>query len=332
MAQCVEPAAASSSSMSQLAMAGVLGAGIFFAAWWPLGTYAVTLAVCGVPHVVSELRYVDGRFSPRLPRRLWSTLVVLGALVMASRVVSAAELLPRGWQPTTELSLLVLLGGAVVPMLLRNACGLGLVSAIVVVSIAAAAWTFPVLTLTIFALVHNVTPLGFLVEAAAPAERWRTAMVAACVYVGIPVLFVIGVGDLMIDAMGLRVRDDAPFVSAGTLAQHLSAYVPRGITGDDARRLFTGAVVAQVFHYHATIVVMPRLSRRAGDAAPRMRWPSLSSPMVMVPALLVTLFFFVSFTDARALYGVAAAFHAWIELPLLLLCLPSRASTRGTSR
>ena len=57
----------------------------------PLLVYALSLAVLGAPHVLAELRYVDGRFARRLGRR--RGLAILGVL---AGIVAVRFLMLRG--------------------------------------------------------------------------------------------------------------------------------------------------------------------------------------------------------------------------------------------
>ena len=59
-------------------------AAAFAAVAAPLWTYAVSLALFGLPHVLVELRYVDRAFAPGLGRRMVrAVLVGLGAIAFA---------------------------------------------------------------------------------------------------------------------------------------------------------------------------------------------------------------------------------------------------------
>jgi hypothetical protein len=307
--------------------AALLVVGFACAAAWPLATYAVTLALFGLPHVLYELRYVDGRFSSRLSLPLWTVLFGLGVIIMASRALFAAAVLPRAWQSIVELSLLAVFAAVVVPTLSRRGAGWGAAGAAFAVGVAVLAWRAPALSLVCFALIHNATPIGFLWERARDGQRLRVGALAVAVYLLVPLLFVAGLGDGALSMLGLGWRDGAPLRSVGDLSQHIGVYVPTVVEGELARRLFTGAVVAQLLHYHATIFVLPRLAARAGDARPRAPWPRRFALLVAVPAALLAVFFAVAFKDARALYGVPAAFHAWIEVPLLLLALTSSSTS-----
>jgi hypothetical protein len=91
--------------------------------------------------------------------------------------------------------------------------------------------------------------------------------------------------------------------------------------------LFSAAVVAQAMHYVAVIVLLPRLQQAQGRAEPAqttlVSWPDWRSFAFLVAVIAAVAFgiYAVSYNDAKAGYAVAAAIHAWIELPILLMAL-----------
>ena len=79
-------------------------------------------------------------------------------------------------------------------------------------------------------------------------------------------------------------------------------------------------------HYVAVIVLLPRLLQARGGPAPAqtiVHWPDWRSfaVIVAVTSAVAFLVYAASYRDARAAYAVAAAIHAWVELPVLLLAL-----------
>jgi len=79
-------------------------------------------------------------------------------------------------------------------------------------------------------------------------------------------------------------------------------------------------------HYVAVIVLLPQLlkAKNGGHASRTLvPWPGWGMFAAGVGAIALVGFglYAVSYNDARAAYGVAAAIHAWIELPVLLLAL-----------
>ena len=73
-------------NLSSFALGGVCLAGVAtLAVLAPLATYSVTLAVFGLPHVLSELRYIDRRFGRRLDKRFLLPIAVLLQMIVAVR-------------------------------------------------------------------------------------------------------------------------------------------------------------------------------------------------------------------------------------------------------
>jgi hypothetical protein len=120
--------------------------------------------------------------------------------------------------------------------------------------------------------------------------------------------------------------------SAGSLDTHLNQYVPaHWLSGDQAIALFSSAVYLQILHYVAVIYVLPRLGAKSEEAACKsvVNWPSPGkcAGFVAVAGAIACTAFWASFADARAFYSLAAAVHAWIEIPLLLLAfVPATAA------
>jgi hypothetical protein len=283
----------------------------------PLATYATTLAVFGLAHVVAELRYVDLRFGPRLAGRVRMGVLVLLVAVMGARLLQVRKLVPREAGIALELCLVVLLVVAVAPLLWqgrRSALWLGVA---VAGAIAVGASTAPLHTLLALAVLHNLTPLGFLADALPPERRARDLAWAGALFVGGPLLVATGLPGQL-----LPVAPDWAPAAIGPLRDHLGAYLwPEAAAGERAVDLFSACVFAQCLHYVAVIVVLPRFAPDAGrGVAPWPRARVLGAGAVVASALLSAAWV-ASFTDARAGYGVIAAVHAWLEVPILLLAL-----------
>ena len=146
----------------------------------PVWTYALSLAIFGLPHVLVELRYVDERFSARLPRHtLLSLGLCLGGIVLM-RTLALTGAGSSGFRMTTELLLGLLLVAVAVPLLIRlraSAIGITVFSALLLGILYA-----PILTLVVFAVLHNLTPVGFLAERLRGRERRRALMLAGIVF------------------------------------------------------------------------------------------------------------------------------------------------------
>lgn len=292
------------------------------AALAPLWVYALSLAVFGLPHVLAELRYVDERFAARLPSSLRTVLVGLLLAIAGVRVLGI------GGVGATELRLgLELAFGATlvaVPMLVGRGPARwlgGLVAASLGVGLAVA----PSVTLVLFAFLHNLTPAGLLAERLRGRTRRRALLGCAVAMVAVPLA--------MVTLLPAPQVLGGP-LDTGVLDAHLPVFVPGPwLGGPFADRMFAVAAWLQCVHYALVLHVLPRLG--AGDVEPRpvLPWPA---PRAFAGLLLVlggtmTLGFVAGFGSARACYGVFAAVHAWLELPVLVLAtaaIAPRASLR----
>jgi hypothetical protein len=107
------------------------------------------------------------------------------------------------------------------------------------------------------------------------------------------------------------------FPGLGEAADHFGVFLPGSLPESVlAPRLFAAAVYLQCAHYFVVIEVLPRL---LPDAVRATRPPfKVVAPLVAVGAALLA-GFLRSFAEARALYGIAAAVHAFLEWPLFLM-------------
>ncbi|MCA8965223.1 MAG: HlyC/CorC family transporter [Planctomycetes bacterium] len=93
----------------------------------PLWTYAVSLALFGLPHVLVELRYVDERFAARLPRRTTAWLLLGLVCVAALRALTLVRLGDAGTRVTAELLVAAASVALVLPLLAITRLGLYLI-------------------------------------------------------------------------------------------------------------------------------------------------------------------------------------------------------------
>jgi len=302
---------------------------VIVAAGWPLLAYSTSLALFGLAHVVVELRYVDARFGRRFPLGLWVAAAAPLSIIVALRAARGAGALDGvdgRWlaaaQVPLELGLVAAMvaGGAICsraggrPIVVGGAFAAALVAAIVVA---------PLEGLLTMSLLHNLTPVGFIVERAAPGTRARAAAGALLVFLGAPAMVASGILGTVIDVDVARA-----FSSAGLLSEHLGVYLwPAWRDGDLAVRLFGAAVCAQLLHYGAVIVWLPRaLLSTERPTLPWPPWPTLVGALVVIGASLAV-HFAIDFSEARTLYALPAAVHAWIELPILAVALSAMAPT-----
>jgi hypothetical protein len=301
-----------------LALWAATGAAAFVAvSVAPVATFLALIVGFGFLHVLTELRYVDARFSGRLDRRwLWLMLGLVGCIA-GVRGLLIAGVLPYGWAVGIEAGIgvaLAVLGMIMLPRY-RLAVGAG------VIAFAAIAIVSPLHALLTIAILHNLTPLGFFAERLPPAARGRALAILSVPFVLIPLLIATGAP---LAAMQSLIGLDpgwTPF-SAGPAERHMGAFLPPEMIGADAAyAAFAGAVFAQIMHYLAVIVILPRLQPQA--AATLVPWPKgwayWGFCAVACGALIA--FYLSDYGQAKAFYGLFAAIHSWIEVPILIAAI-----------
>ncbi len=300
------------------------------AAAWPLLVYALSLAVFGAVHVLVELRYIDERFGARVSRLLAVSFAVLLGGVVLLRVLGILGVVPWPEKGVLEIVLVAALGAVVLPRLPLPASLLGIV---VVGALLFGAWHAPLATLVLLAVLHNVTPVGFFAERLRGSARRRAMLASAIVFGVVPLLLASGVVRQGLAALGVGALD-LTVLPTGPLADHLRVFVlPAWQDGPRQVDVFSAAAYLQVMHYVAVIGILPRLGAGAEDASRRrLPWPAPRVfVLVLASAAIGSLLLFAwSFRDARAGYGVLAAVHAWVEVPVLLLALAPGRRGRTT--
>lgn len=290
----------------------------------PLGTYAVTLAAFGLVHVLTELRYVDRRFSPRLPFGLTASWLGIIGVIVLLRVWRLTAEEPWVHGAAIELGLVVLLGLLALIPLRAAAWPPRLVGAGVVAALAYGAWSAPVTTLVILAVLHNLTPIGFLAERFDGRGRWTWLAGAFVLFVGVPLLIAGGVTNAVTERLGWVMAADGP-LGTGTLDEHLGVFVPAHLHERfGVAWLFAAAAYLQCMHYAVVIGILPRLEPAAvAERDVYVRWPGRRVWLaVLVGVAAVGFAYYVhDFRDARTVYGLFALVHAWIEVPVLLAAM-----------
>jgi hypothetical protein len=308
------------------------GAGAFVAVAFvvtvalPLATYTTALALFGVAHVLSELSYVDRRFGARLGA---GTALRIGLPILVAVMARAAAMLgllmPAVGVAIELLAAAALALGVVTRMRRRRAAG-----AAIGLFLALGAVAAPFQMLLGLALLHNLTPLGFFAEALAGERRRRALILLAVPLVALPLLIATGLPGAVLAWLGLALPE-ARFLASGPLALNLGVFVPASLMSTDwALHAFSAAVFAQVMHYAAVIVLLPRLS----EEMPARRVPRWSRrhwvrPAIAVAAAGFALVFVIDYGFARQLYALTALVHSWIEIPVLLLALGGAAMAQS---
>ncbi len=297
---------------------------------WPLLVYSTSLALFGLAHVLSELRYVDARFGARLPSSLWLRCAgpLLGVVLL--RLLRMLDVITTDVAVGGEMALVTVLVGLALPVCWAHARVVGVVGVVVAAALGVASLWSPIHVLLVLAVLHNATPLGFVVERAPPARRLRTLALGLAVFGGVPLVVALGLPTFLLAGV---VDLDFSVLPTGPLADHYAVYLlPELREQTEAAQLFSAAVAAQLLHYGAVIIWLPR--SLTPDEKPRLPWPKQTVFFAVIAALSVGLFvhFAIDFKGARLLYGLVAAVHAWIELPVLLAGFAVVTDSRAADR
>jgi hypothetical protein len=307
------------SSFQRLAAFWILAAVVSVAAVAvaPIAAFVLMISAFGLPHVLYELRYVDERFSARLSPTPLTIIGALIALIAAARIANGMHIIMGDAFLWIELGLGAALALTATALMRRNKP----LGALIGAAFALGAVFAPIPTFLIWAWLHNLTPLGFVAEIIEGEERRRWLLLLSVPFFVLPALVATGVFHHLADLL-FRVAELQWTSVFGAGDRPLLSFLPPDSWD---LNLFSAAVVAQSMHYVAVIVLLPRLLRekQRAPAATIVPWPSWPTFAVAVTAIAALAFgiYAVSYTDARAAYGVAAAIHAWIELPVLLLAI-----------
>jgi hypothetical protein len=306
----------------------------------PLDVVVFGVLVLGVAHLGYEVRYMTGRYRGLLHGRvLIGVSAALVAIVLGRLVVHGT------WWAAAEIAVLAaMLIGVVATTVAeprRRAAGIALVSAA-----AAFALLHPASWFVAQAWLHNLVPAVFLWQWSSPlAIRQRRAFrsVTALWLVAIPVALLAGAFDAWMQA-GSSVAD-----SIATSAGVRSSVVPTGFADGDPAAVLAGATTAsrliaafaflQLLHYTVWLWHFPRADRgatRVFEATPVgavLRSWRLPSMLLAVSALL-GLVAWLDYRSGRGLYTSIAAYHAYLEYPVLIalaLRLPIDRAARSAS-
>jgi hypothetical protein len=283
----------------------------------PLAAYVWLIALFGLPHVLAELRYVDGRFGQRIRATPLAVFGVLIAGLLLTRAGGQWFGVPWAVAAIAELffgASLALVAALLMPRWRVAGFLLGL-------AIAAGAWAAPVTTFLVWAWLHNLTPLAFAAEALRGRERRVALGLLALPFLVLPAVIAAGGLGPLAGVLGLDPLSGGSALGAGT--RPLGGFVPPGERLASVLPFFQAAVVMQVMHYLAVIAFLPWLLSRGSSAAARIAWPSwpVFAGLVFLAGAVSVTAHTLDYAGAKSAYALAAAFHAWVELPVLLLAL-----------
>lgn len=269
----------------------------------PLALYALALALFGLPHVLSEAAWIRRSYARQLPGRWW-------ALLLATLLIQALARL-AGWQGSFSASDVAWLDLATLALAFctvlaaREALrapwrsgALALTVAGLLIAGQNSSWQLALLAL--LSIAHNFTPLLL-----APARsQWGGNPLRPT----LRLLFYLPLCLLLLPLLGWQ-----PFAHGTQLP------VPGepAMLGLPSPLAFAPALVlAQCLHYYSVIRLLPGATL-AGQEPPDRSYRKLLPALAACAALSV--YFACAYSDARALYAVAAGAHAWLEWPLILL-------------
>ncbi|WP_310410640.1 hypothetical protein [Chamaesiphon sp. OTE_8_metabat_110] len=277
----------------------------------PLTTYAATLATFGIAHVAIELRYIHSRFNRRLNRKTIPWLIALVLAIATIRCVSIWGFIPSNIAQLLELGCGLGLVTIATHYLWIRDWKLGALGTIVGCLLTIGIVCDPIATLVIFAIFHNLTPVGFILERQgfkSPRIIWICG-----VFFGLLPLIIILYQLVPIVNLPSEINDT-----------YLRAFIaPSWQQSALAYPLFSAVAFLQCMHYAVVIGLFSRWTPDF-DNSP------IQHPTRYFYLLLggISMLLFISFQHTfiltRAGYGVVASIHAWIEIPLLLIATDRR--------
>ena len=291
----------------------------FLSVAFPLATYTLTLASFGLAHVLTELRYVNYRFNQRLNIDLQRKIIVLLLIIVNLRISELLGILNSSIIVSLELVCVIGLVMLVIPILTVKNWKLGILGILICIILSAGVFWIPTLMMLILAVLHNLTPIGFIAERLRGLRRKFALFICLIVFVLIPSVIISGYPYNYLSSLDL-VAPSANILQAGNLQLHLSAFVPRELHKSFiAIHAFSAAVFLQCMHYAVILGVLPNWERNKHSNLLVFNRQNIFEKIVIFLSTLIFIYFAQSFTDARKLYSIAAAIHAWVEFPILLL-------------
>jgi hypothetical protein len=287
----------------------------------PLALTVYGLIAFGLLHNFFELRYVIGRYCLR-----WSRPVAILAVTTLPLFVARRLLMPG---PLGSLLEIALAYGLIIGTICLSSWSAPQRLLLIVPALLAAALSITNQEMHFVALahLHNVLPLIFLWwwSESLPSGPARTVFRA--VQVGwtlvLPLFILIGAADAPI---GPLMSHGA--VLAGDWLTFAQAYTPPlWSDGAVAVRFLTAFAFMQTMHYVVWCGFIPIVGRdenatieRALEQA-RLPGTRTIAGMVVVVAAALGLLLLADYWEGRHLYSALASFHAYLELPVILIVI-----------
>lgn len=295
----------------------VLTAAILSVAF-PLATYSLTLASFGLAHVLTELRYVNYRFNQRLNIDLRKKIVILLLAIVNLRILQVFGIVNPLISISLELICVIALVAVVIPILKAKNWTLGILGILVCTILFAGVLWVPTIIMVLLAVLHNMTPIGFIAEKLRGLQRKYALITCFIVFLIFPSIIISGYPYNLLSSLNL-VAPSVDILQAGNLQNHLGVFIPQGLHESAiAQHAFSAAVFLQCIHYAIVLAVFPSWEHNK-----YILWNCQNkfSHIAIFLSILLFIYFAQSFTDARKLYSIAAAVHAWVEFPILLIAL-----------
>jgi hypothetical protein len=276
---------------------------------FPLTTYATTLATFGIAHVAIELRYIDSRFHQQLGGNIEIQLLWL---VLSIAILRCCAIF--GWIDVRAAHLLELGCGLGLVLLAtrnlyRHSWRNGSIGAIIGCLLGIGIIKDPIVTSVIFAIFHNLTPIGFILDR--QGFRFKhTRWIWIAIFGLIPLLILLY---QYFPIINLPLEKNISYLGA--------FIAPTWQQSSIAYPLFSAVAFLQCMHYAVVIGLFSQWTPNRS----RTLIPWLSTRyfylLLGVISICTLVAFQHSFTLTRSFYGIVASIHAWIEIPLLLLLL-----------
>ncbi|MEM1392001.1 MAG: hypothetical protein AAGG00_01635 [Cyanobacteria bacterium P01_H01_bin.150] len=305
----------------------------FISVAFPLATYTLTLASFGLAHVFTELRYVNSRFNQRLNIDLRKKIVILLLIIVNLRIIQIFGMLDTRISVSLELICVIGLVILAIPILKAKDGKLAILGILVCTILLAGVFWIPTLMMVLLAVLHNLTPIGFIAEKLRGLQRKFALFLCFIVFALIPSIIISGYPENFLSSLNL-VAPSANILQAGNLQFHLGAFVPRELHGSAiAQHAFSTAVFLQCMHYAVVLGLLTNWEKNKDNnfESHFLLWnhQSIYEKVVIFLSTLIFIYFVQSFTDAHKLYSIAAAVHAWVEFPILLLALAVPAEDKN---
>jgi hypothetical protein len=276
---------------------------------FPLTTYAMTLSTFGIAHVAIELRYIDSRFHQRWGGNIESSLLWLVLSISILRLCGIF-----GWMDGRLAQILELWIGLGLVLLAthhlyRQSWRQGLIGVAVGCILGMGIIVDSIATSVIFAIFHNLTPIGFILERQGLTSR-RILWSCAAIFGLLPLLIL------------LYQLSPLPHLPIEVNLSYLAAFVaPAWQQSPLAYPLFSAVAFLQCMHYGVVIGLFSQWTPKQSSTL--IPWFLNTYFYLVLAGISICLFIFFqhSFILTRAFYGIVASIHAWIEIPLLLLSL-----------